>query len=385
MKRQEEIIREKLEAYEEVLPEGSLEEFRSRYDASKAAAARKTKRNIWYCGALALAACVAVVIVLTMPQYETNAPEESQVVEFVRNDETVESDEPVGPVAGAQVVKGVAVVTSGAIPKVADPAKGPDLVIDGQTRREEDGNDVAPEEKKEVSRDDGNSSVLVSNNAYTHRSAGINIVPVAVTGGVVIGGTLLGGVLASVRYSGGMLDVNPEFVSSGSDLNPEKQKDVIVGAGKHSLPLKIGTGIRWMMTERLSLTSALEYSLYTSEFNRSLSGKHKQQAHYLGIPLRLDYSFVRSRWLDVYAGGGGTADYCLSAKDNGVFIRKDGFTFSLQAVAGAQLNFTGKFGVFIEPQVSWVMPSENRVLETYRTEHPVSINIAAGIRMTFGK
>lgn len=391
MRHQEDIIKEKLGEFEEMLPEGSLADFRSRYDASKATSkavsGRKPKRAVWYCAVPVFAACLAGIIIFTRSM---------DVSEVVRNDEPVElvayamnaTDVPdafdAGEVMDVAVVKNVPATLPERTSKAPDSIGEPEYSSDEQTRTvEEERDNVADEEETAEAESEMHPEC---GKGGQRKNVGIRVGSAVAAGGV-LGGTIIGAVLASAKPVGGNIGLQAPtanyfgtFYPGSSDPN-----DGYTGNRSHSLPLKIGMSLRWKITDKLSFTSGLEYSLYFSSFNYSISGVHRQQAHYLGIPLRLDYSFARTRWLDVYAGAGGTADYCLAASENGVPIKKDGISFSLQGVAGMQVNFTRNFGAFIEPQVSWAIPSEGRVLETYRTLHPVSFNIAAGVRLTFEK
>ena len=160
--------------------------------------------------------------------------------------------------------------------------------------------------------------------------------------------------------------------------------DLLTG-NKHYFPIKTGMSLRIPVSERLGITTGLEYSLYRSSFYYSLSGEKKQFAHYLGIPVRLDWTLVSRRWFDVYLGGGLAGDYCLGASFAGRKIRGDGFGLSILGAAGAQINVTKRIGVYLDPELSWDVRSGKRLLETYRSENPLMFSVATGLRITLGK
>lgn len=173
-------------------------------------------------------------------------------------------------------------------------------------------------------------------------------------------------------------------VSWGKPATPEKDETPVDNRLKtiHLMPLKAGLSVRAPVSEKLYLTTGLEYSRYVSTYTYSLSGNHKQVANYLGIPLRMDWTFVSNRWLDLYLGGGIEAEWCLGAKLDGHSIGKDKFNMSLLGAGGLQLNVTKNIGIYVEPEVSWKMTLEDPVLATYRTEHPLMFAVATGIRLT---
>ena len=116
-----------------------------------------------------------------------------------------------------------------------------------------------------------------------------------------------------------------------------------------------------------------------------MSGENTQLAHYLGIPVRLDWTLASNKWLDVYLGGGLEADYCLGATLAGEHIAKDGFGLSLLGAGGIQLNLTKQIGLYVEPEISWTIPSESHVLQTYRSDNPVMFSLTSGLRFNIGK
>jgi hypothetical protein len=181
--------------------------------------------------------------------------------------------------------------------------------------------------------------------------------------------------LASNMFHGGSTN-NPKKDQTDEPQVDNRQKIT------HHMPIKAALSVRTPVAEKLYLTTGLEYSRYVSTYTYSLSGNHKQVANYLGIPLRMDWTFVSNRWLDLYVGGGVEAEWCLGATMDGKSIGKDKFSMSLLGAGGLQLNVTKNIGIYVEPEVSWKMTLEDPVLATYRTEHPLMFAVATGIRLT---
>lgn len=181
--------------------------------------------------------------------------------------------------------------------------------------------------------------------------------------------------LASNMFHGGSTN-NPKKDQTDEPQVDNRQKIT------HHMPIKAALSVRTPVAEKLYLTTGLEYSRYVSTYTYSLSGNHKQVANYLGIPLRMDWTFVSNRWLDLYLGGGIEAEWCLGATMDGKSIGKDKFSMSLLGAGGLQLNVTKNIGIYLEPEVSWKMTLEDPVLATYRTEHPLMFAVATGIRLT---
>ena len=75
----------------------------------------------------------------------------------------------------------------------------------------------------------------------------------------------------------------------------------------------------------------------------------------------------------------------MSATLDGKSIGKDGPAFRLLGACGIQFNATRNLSLFVEPEISWTVPSERRVLSTYSSEHPWMFTVATGVRINLGK
>ena len=89
--------------------------------------------------------------------------------------------------------------------------------------------------------------------------------------------------------------------------------------------------------------------------------------------------------LDVYVGGGVLGDICVGASLGGYSLPKDGPSLSVLGAGGVQMNVTKHLGMYVEPELSWRIPSEKHVLQTYRSEHPLMFSVAAGLRINLDK
>ena len=170
----------------------------------------------------------------------------------------------------------------------------------------------------------------------------------------------------------------PESLSENMESGTQ---DVLSGEYTHYRPLKAGLSARIPLSEKLSVTTGLTYSLYASRFTYTLSGEKTQRAHYLGLPVRLDYTLASNEWLDVYVGAGLSGDLCLGSTLGGNAFAKDGPSLSLLGAGGLQWNMTPRLGLYLEPELSWTVPSDRHLLQTYRQEHPLLFTVATGLRI----
>lgn len=389
MKKWEDIVRNKMEESEGALPESVFAEFRARRDAAAVAPAHKRFPLLW---ALvpAVAAGIAALLFLRGPV----VPEGE--IQIIR--------QPSAPVAVvtdtssvSEQVQTTPLIAQAFPSKTAKPSvvRPQELITVDNTDSGEEGVTANTEEEKAGPDTELVGEVPVANvspfvpASTPARPVQIKVGPAA---GIVAGGGLAAALATSLFGDTKVMNASPvqeDALPNMSMSGPEPPElaclDEWTGAVSHGFPLRLGLSARFPVAERLCVTTGLEYSLYSSRFTYTLSGENTQLAHYLGIPLRLDWTLASNRWLDVYLGGGIEGDWCLGATLAGERIAKDGFGASLQGAGGIQFKPTKYMGLYLEPQLNWSFAPEKPVLNTYRTEHPMMFSLAAGFRFTIGK
>jgi hypothetical protein len=156
----------------------------------------------------------------------------------------------------------------------------------------------------------------------------------------------------------------------------------------HSIPITFGVDLSFPINQRLAITSGVEMSSYKSVFTeiiykQSLTQNRylTQNALYLGIPLRIDWSFWQGGKFSAWIGAGGKVDRCVYARLDGEDIRDKDFNFSALADAGIRYDFLEYLGIYLAPEVSWYFKPDNPSILTYRTEHPFALTINVGLRL----
>ena len=381
MRNWEDIVKEKLEEPDGTLPESVFAEFQARRSAAAPAPASKRSPLAWVV-ATAIAAGLAAILFLRKPSVPEDSirivPQPVPTVAVASDSTAVEAEEPlpVRPlIAQAPVPKAAAPKT------VAPKAEEPEV--------------VEPAEEPTVSEPVAAEPAVATASPFVPqdtpaRSVDMHIAPAA---GVVAGGGLLAALLVPIAGKGDLMPAEDshyysEFGNSNPDNPMEGATSDEVDHFTHTFPFKGGFSVGIPVSERLRITTGLEYSLYQTRVSYTMvemSGVKKQAAHYLGVPLRLDWTLASNRWLDVYVGGGASGDWCVGATLAGKEIPRDGFSFSLLGAGGVQFNMTRRLGLYVEPEISWTFPSEKRVLETYRSAHPFLFSVATGLRINLDK
>lgn len=168
----------------------------------------------------------------------------------------------------------------------------------------------------------------------------------------------------------------------------------------HKLPVKFGVSFRYGFNEKLGIESGLTYTLLNSTFTTAAgtaNGKTtgKQALHYIGIPLNVTYNIIGSKLFNVYASAGGAMEKAVGgyfettghvdgkrSETNRNSLKPKELQWSLNALAGAQVNVMNQLGLYVEPGISYRIPSGSHVRSIY-TDKKLDFSIGFGIRFNF--
>lgn len=163
----------------------------------------------------------------------------------------------------------------------------------------------------------------------------------------------------------------------------------------HRVPVRIGLTFSYGLRHNLDLESGLVYSYLASDVDGGM-GLNTYEAtrhlHYLGVPLKLRFSFVEFGPFSAYVSGGLMAEKCVGGRlkalrkisgqperyeETSVSIRP--LQWSFNASAGASLRLYKTIGLYVEPGVSYYVDNRSGVSTIYN-DRPVNFNLTAGIR-----
>lgn len=163
---------------------------------------------------------------------------------------------------------------------------------------------------------------------------------------------------------------------------------------KHHMPVTIGFSLDWNLDKNWTLETGLNYTLLSSDIRSGSKSyvEETQKLHYVGIPLKIRRSIWQNRWFSVYASVGGAVEKCVSGRLESVTVTNGGnrtsertslevdpLQWSVAAAAGAQVNFTSRLGLYLEPGVAYYFDDHSGI-ETIRKEHPFNFNLQLGLR-----
>ena len=168
----------------------------------------------------------------------------------------------------------------------------------------------------------------------------------------------------------------------------------------HKLPVKFGVSFRYGFNEKLGIESGLTYTLLNSTFTTAAGTANgnttgKQTLHYIGIPLNVTYNIIGSKLFNVYASAGGAMEKAVGgyfettghvdgkrSETNRNSLKPKELQWSLNASAGAQVNVMNQLGLYVEPGISYRIPSGSHVRSIY-TDKKLDFSIGFGIRFNF--
>lgn len=390
MRKWEDIVKERLEGYESALPAGSFADFRARRTASVGGSAGHlpAKRSaLPWALAAAVAAGLVAVLLLRHPAEPAGG---AQPARHLPAPVAVAADtSEVSDVLVAELVQGTDLITQRVSPKdavqqVVPPA---DPVIDRASPSEQGISTTDPDDESEIPEQIGSAANTIS--PYIPETVSIEPAKMRFepSSGLLAGGGLVVALATAVvnftRASGSDPAIVPQTgpVDVGT---PHLPQYISSNSYSHSLPFKGGLSVGIPVANRTRITTGIQYITYRSCFTDILSKTQIQRAHYLSVPVRLDKILADNGRFEAYVGGGLEGDFCIAASLSGKKIDRDGFSISVLGAGGIQFNASKHLGIYVEPELTWTLPSETRTLQTYRSVNPFMFSINTGLRITMG-
>lgn len=159
----------------------------------------------------------------------------------------------------------------------------------------------------------------------------------------------------------------------------------------HSEPINVGLSVRLNLANHWGVESGLTYSYLKSDYDGH-NYSARQELHYVGIPLKVSYSIVETKHLNVYVAAGGKAEKLVKGKCKVDYnmdinstvreeIKESRLQFSASLSAGIQYNITNNVGLYLEPGVTRYFDNGSSVTNIYKDE-PTKFNVSLGLRFT---
>lgn len=208
--------------------------------------------------------------------------------------------------------------------------------------------------------------------------------------------SILSNALNALSPGTGYLDMDLSAASNGVVAIPNDQ-DVVFQNGlpylqrskrqvmsiDHKQPISVGFSVRKELSKGFSLETGLTYSYLASEiWYEGETEAINQKLHYLGIPLRANWSFFDRKNVVLYLSAGGTIEKCIYGKVGSETTIVDPVQLSTMAAVGIQYNFSRHTGIYIEPGWAYYF-DDGSDIQTIRKEQPSRFTLQAGFRLSY--
>ena len=166
---------------------------------------------------------------------------------------------------------------------------------------------------------------------------------------------------------------------------------------RHHRPRTFGLSLSKQLSPHWIFGTGLNYtrlkSELTSDYNKATLEK-TQKIDYIGIPLRLTYRIWSKGRFNAYTTGGITFDIPIRSRldkryiitSDSSYVRSESLRtrcqWSVNWGVGVQYRLFKPFSFYVEPNMYYYFKDDSGI-ETYRTEHPFTIAIPFGLRLTW--
>ena len=180
---------------------------------------------------------------------------------------------------------------------------------------------------------------------------------------------------------GGIQSAVQRFDSPGVDVFQASGEAISNSAKyRHHMPLGAGLKIGIGLTERLSLTTGMNYTLLWSELQPLGSeGKSDQFLHYIGLPLGAEYRLLSKGAFALSAGAGVCLDFLAAAYIDKRKVDDKPLQWTANLNAAALWELSGKLSLYIQPELNWYISKTG--MNSIRNDSPLGATLRVGLRL----
>ena len=150
---------------------------------------------------------------------------------------------------------------------------------------------------------------------------------------------------------------------------------------RHAMPVTVDASLTYAFTDRWSILTGLRYTYLHSDINDPNGNwLYGQDIHYIGIPVKVSWTFWESCHFNSYISAGAALDLPVAARNAGRHIDLP-CQWSAGLGIGLQYDITPHIGIYIEPELNRYFENGSDV-ETIRSERPVTLTLPVGIRFS---
>jgi len=147
----------------------------------------------------------------------------------------------------------------------------------------------------------------------------------------------------------------------------------------HKQPIGIRLTFQKQLYKNFAVETGVAYTLLLSDVTLNNRREIKQDLNYLSIPVRLNWTFLRTNENSFYIGSGISPDYCIYGKRGSEKIKINKIQWSVETVLGAQYKISEHIGLYLEGGCSYHIKT-NLPVETIWQKNKAGITLQIGVR-----
>lgn len=201
--------------------------------------------------------------------------------------------------------------------------------------------------------------------------------------------------------SSGMVQHNAQQGGTSYDDIYELNQALEVDTKTHyHQPLRAGVRVAIPISQALAIETGVSYTLLSSTTESGSTENYyrtEQKLHYIGVPVKLNWTLHDGKCIGVYASGGGMVEKCVSGKAKTKFIiggnrnsieennvSEKPLQLSATLSAGVEAKVSKDISLFVEPGVSYYIDNHSSVDNIYK-DKPLNFDINIGVRLNLNK
>jgi RNA polymerase sigma-70 factor (ECF subfamily) len=210
------------------------------------------------------------------------------------------------------------------------------------------------------------------------------------------------------RVKGWTMNVSTNALSSGMKGGASEHNDILNSQGPsheeeeetgttrsvntlethHLIPLTFGVHISKGIAPSWSVETGLQYTLLRSEYsNKASHYTEKVQAHFLSIPVSLQYHFLQGEQMNIYASGGASLDIPVGASWNVEGWNDHAklhypMAVGLNVGLGLEYKVSSAASLFVQPSLNYHIMDSSEYLILWQ-DKAVTFELPVGIRFNW--
>ncbi|MBR1575481.1 MAG: outer membrane beta-barrel protein [Bacteroidales bacterium] len=170
---------------------------------------------------------------------------------------------------------------------------------------------------------------------------------------------------------------------------------VETGESRYAIPISFGVGAKFYLSDRWALGTGVNFTLLSRSFSGTFTKEGsvissnsdlKHTVQYIGIPVNLYYDLISSKFIKMYAFGGGSVEKGISQKytvpgsgQSEVWKTSvPGVQGSAGLGLGIQMKLSDHMGLYLDPSAKYYFGADQP--KTIRTQQNVMFNLELGVR-----